>query len=165
MDHLLGLLRVRVVRGVSLAYRDATGSDPYVVVRMGGQKLKTSVKKHNVNPVWNEDLTLPVSDPTQPVKIRVYDKDTFSRDDKMGDAEIDIVPFVEAVKMNLSDIPNDTIIKTMNPNRHNCLAEESAIVWKDGKVVQDIIVRLRNVESGELELQLLWVDIPGAPGF
>ena len=96
---------------------------------------------------------------------RVYDKDTFSRDDKMGDAEIDIVPFVEAVKMNLSDIPNDTIIKTMNPNRHNCLAEESAIVWKDGKVVQDIIVRLRNVESGELELQLLWVDIPGAPGF
>ncbi|CAL9089894.1 protein C2-DOMAIN ABA-RELATED 5-like [Musa acuminata AAA Group] len=165
MDHLLGLLRVRVVRGVSLAYRDATGSDPYVVVRMGGQKLKTSVKKHNVNPVWNEDLTLTVSDPTQPVKIRVYDKDTFSRDDKMGDAEIDIVPFVEAVKMNLSDIPNDTIIKTMNPNRHNCLAEESAIVWKDGKVVQDIIVRLRNVESGELELQLLWVDIPGAPGF
>ncbi|XP_018673615.2 protein C2-DOMAIN ABA-RELATED 5 isoform X2 [Musa acuminata AAA Group] len=165
MDHLLGLLRVRVVRGVSLAYRDATGSDPYVVVRMGGQKLKTSVKKHNVNPVWNEDLTLTVSDPTQPVKIRVYDKDTFSRDDKMGDAEIDIVPFVEAVKMNLSDIPNDTIIKTMNPNRHNCLAEESAIVWKEGKVVQDIIVRLRNVESGELELQLLWVDIPGAPGF
>ncbi|CAL9168177.1 unnamed protein product [Musa hybrid cultivar] len=166
MDHLLGLLRVRVVRGVSLAYRDATGSDPYVVVRMGGQqKLKTSVKKHNVNPVWNEDLTLTVSDPTQPVKIRVYDKDTFSRDDKMGDAEIDIVPFIEAVKMNLSDIPNDTIIKTMNPNRHNCLAEESAIVWKDGKVVQDIIVRLRNVESGELELQLLWVDIPGAPGF
>ncbi|CAL9760915.1 unnamed protein product [Musa acuminata subsp. burmannicoides] len=165
MDHLLGLLRVRVVRGVNLAYRDATGSDPYVVVRMGGQKLKTSVKKHNVNPVWNEDLTLTVSDPTQPVKIRVYDKDTFSRDDKMGDAEIDIVPFVEAVKMNLSDIPNDTIIKTINPNRHNCLAEESAIVWKDGKVVQDIIVRLRNVESGELELQLLWVDIPGAPGF
>nr|XP_018673615.1 PREDICTED: protein C2-DOMAIN ABA-RELATED 5-like [Musa acuminata subsp. malaccensis] len=165
MDHLLGLLRVRVVRGVSLAYRDATGSDPYVVVRMGGQKLKTSVKKHNVNPVWNEDLTLTVSDPTQPVKIRVYDKDTFSRDDKMGDAEIDIVPFVEAVKMNLSDIPNDTIIKTMNPNRHNCLAEDSAIVWKEGKVVQDIIVRLRNVESGELELQLLWVDIPGAPGF
>ncbi|URE32613.1 ADP-ribosylation factor GTPase-activating protein [Musa troglodytarum] len=133
MDHLLGLLRVRVVRGVSLAFRDATGSDPYVVVRMGGQ--------------------------------RVYDKDTFSRDDKMGDAEIDIVPFIEAVKMNLSDIPNGTIIRTTNPNRHNCLAEESAIVWKDGKVVQDIIVRLRNVESGELELQLLWVDIPGAPGF
>ncbi|URE32614.1 ADP-ribosylation factor GTPase-activating protein [Musa troglodytarum] len=39
MDHLLGLLRVRVVRGVSLAFRDATGSDPYVVVRMGGQVI------------------------------------------------------------------------------------------------------------------------------
>lgn len=34
-----------------------------------GQKLKTSVKKHNVNPVWNEDLTLSVSEPIQPITI------------------------------------------------------------------------------------------------
>lgn len=34
-----------------------------------GQKLKTSVKKHNVNPVWNEDLTLSVSEPLRPIKL------------------------------------------------------------------------------------------------
>ncbi|XP_018686264.1 protein C2-DOMAIN ABA-RELATED 3-like isoform X2 [Musa acuminata AAA Group] len=132
MEHMMGLLRVRVVRGVNLAYRDARGSDPYVVMRMGGQQ--------------------------------VYDKDTFSRDDKMGDAEIDIQPFVEAVKMNFSGLPNGTIIKTLTPNRQNCLAEESAIVWKDDMIVQDVVLRLRNVESGELELQLNWINIPGALG-
>lgn len=41
MENLLGLLRVRVVRGINLAYRDATGSDPYVVVRMGNQVTST----------------------------------------------------------------------------------------------------------------------------
>ncbi|WOL04942.1 protein C2-DOMAIN ABA-RELATED 5-like [Canna indica] len=166
MENVLGLLRVRVVKGINLAFRDANGSDPYVVLRMSGQKLKTSVKKNNVNPVWNEDLTLTVSEPIEPLKLQVYDKDTFSRDDKMGDAEIDIQPFIEAVKLNLSpDVPSDTIVTTVKPNRQNCLADESAVVWKDCKIVQDIIVRLRNVESGELELQLLWIKIPGAQGF
>lgn len=82
----------------------------------------------------------------------------------MGDAEIDIQPFVEAVKMNFSGLPNGTIIKTLTPNRQNCLAEESAIVWKDDMIVQDVVLRLRNVESGELELQLNWINIPGALG-
>jgi len=35
MDGLAGLLKVRVVRGINLAYRDARGSDPYVVLRLG----------------------------------------------------------------------------------------------------------------------------------
>ena len=34
---LLGLLKVRVVRGSNLAFRDTMGSDPYVVLRMGRQ--------------------------------------------------------------------------------------------------------------------------------
>ena len=37
MDDLLGLLRIRVKRGVNLAVRDVNTSDPYVVVRMGKQ--------------------------------------------------------------------------------------------------------------------------------
>lgn len=39
MDRLMGLLRVKVLRGVNLAYRDARGSDPYVVLRLGRQVL------------------------------------------------------------------------------------------------------------------------------
>ncbi|ONM27964.1 alanine amino transferase8 [Zea mays] len=70
MDGLVGLLKVRVVRGINLAYRDARGSDPYVVLRLGKKKLKTSVKKRSVNPIWQEELTLTVTDPSQPLKLQ-----------------------------------------------------------------------------------------------
>jgi Ca2+-dependent lipid-binding protein len=33
------------------------------------QKLQTRVVKKNVNPEWNEDLTLSVEDPSLPIKI------------------------------------------------------------------------------------------------
>ncbi|CAH9141903.1 unnamed protein product [Cuscuta epithymum] len=160
MDNLLGLLRIRIHRGVNLAVRDVRSSDPYVIVRMGKQKLKTRVVKKNLNPEWNEDLTLSVSDPKIPVTVHVYDKDLFSFDDKMGDAEFDISPYVEAVGMRFKNIPSGTIIMKIKPSRENCLAEESNIVWENGKVVQNMVLRLRNVECGELELQLQWIDIP-----
>jgi hypothetical protein len=37
LGHLVGLLRVRVLRGVNLAIRDLRSSDPYIVIRMGKQ--------------------------------------------------------------------------------------------------------------------------------
>ncbi|XP_020220362.1 protein C2-DOMAIN ABA-RELATED 1 [Cajanus cajan] len=162
MENLLGLLRIHVQRGVNLAIRDVVSSDPYVVIKMGKQKLKTRVVKKNLNPEWNDDLTLSISDPHAPIHLHVYDKDTFSLDDKMGDAEFAIGPFIEAVKMRLHGLPNNTIVTKVLPCRQNCLAEESHIVWKDGKVVQNMVLRLRNVESGEVELQLHWIDIPGS---
>ena len=82
----------------------------------------------------------------------------------MGDAEFDIKPLIEALKMNLSGLPEGTIITRIQPSRSNCLSGESNIVWKDGQVVQDMCLRLRNVECGEVELQLQWINIPGSKG-
>nr|CAD1819102.1 unnamed protein product [Ananas comosus var. bracteatus] len=157
MAHLLGLLKIRVVRGVNLAYRDTRGSDPYVVLSVGSSKVKTSVKKRSVSPEWNEDLTLSVTDHAVPVKLEVFDKDTFTKDDGMGEAEFDIQPLVEAARMNLEGVPSGTVLKTVEPSRHNCVASQSHITSKDGKAVQDLILRLRNTECGEVELQLQWV--------
>lgn len=162
MEHLLGLLKIRVKKGVNLAVRDVRGSDSYVVFKMDKQKVKTRVIKDNVNPEWHEDLTLSVKDPNLPVTLTVYDHDTFSKDDKMGDAEFDIKALLQAVKMNLSDLPDDTIITKIQASRSNCLSGESNVVWKGGQVVQDMCLRLRNVESGEIELQLQWVNLPGS---
>ncbi|KAL7612382.1 protein C2-DOMAIN ABA-RELATED 4 [Lactuca sativa] len=160
-DSLLGLLRVHIHKGVNLAIRDLRSSDPYVIIRMGKQKLKTRVVKKNLNPVWDEDLTLSIVEPL-PVKLEVYDRDLFSADDRMGDAEFDFTPFLEAVRMRLnSDILNNTIITTVKPTRTNCLAEESYITWTDGRVVQNMVLRLRNVECGEIEIKLSWIDVPG----
>ncbi|CAN4098294.1 unnamed protein product [Withania somnifera] len=161
MDKLLGLLRIKIKRGINLAVRDVRSSDPYVVVKMGNQKLKTRVIKKDVNPEWNEDLTLSISDANLPVRLTVYDHDTFSMDDKMGDAEFDIKPFFDAHEMNLVGLPCGTVITRAMPCRSNCLAEESKVVWQDNKVVQDMCLRLRNVECGEVELQLQWIDLPG----
>ncbi|KAI5591396.1 hypothetical protein BDE02_04G076800 [Populus trichocarpa] len=164
MENLMGLHRIHVIRGVNLAVRDVCSSDPYVVVKMGKQKLKTRVIKQNINPEWNDDLTLSIVDPKLPVLIRVYDKDTFSLDDKMGDAEFDISQFIEVVKMRLDNLPSGTIIRKIQPSRENCLAEESCIVWANGKLVQNLFLRLKHVETGEVELQLEWIDIPGSRG-
>ncbi|KAE9461756.1 hypothetical protein C3L33_06337, partial [Rhododendron williamsianum] len=122
MENILGLLRIHIHRGVNLAIRDMKSSDPYVVVRLGKQKFsdelttnpsvklpdskyftetENSCSEEKCEPVWDEDLTLSIADPNTPIKLMVFDKDTFSFDDKMGDAEFDIKPLIEAVKMRL----------------------------------------------------------------
>ena len=164
METLLGLLRIRIKRGVNLAVRDINSSDPYVVVKMGKQKLKTRVINKDVNPEWNEDLTLSVTDPSLSVLLTVYDHDMFSKDDKMGDAEFEIKPYIEALKMHLDGLPNGTIVTRVQPCRRNCIAEESLVTWVDGKLVQDLVLRLRHVECGEVEAQLQWIDLPGSKG-
>ena len=164
METLLGLLRIRIKRGVNLAVRDINSSDPYVVVKMGKQKLKTRVINKDVNPEWNEDLTLSVTDPSLTVLLTVYDHDMFSKDDKMGDAEFEIKPYIEALKMHLDGLPNGTIVTRVQPCRRNCIAEESLVTWVDGKLVQDLVLRLRHVECGEVEAQLQWIDLPGSKG-
>ncbi|MED6168689.1 Protein C2-DOMAIN ABA-RELATED 4 [Stylosanthes scabra] len=164
MENLMGLLRVRIKRGVNLAVRDVRSSDPYVVIKMGKQKLKTRVIKRDVNPEWNEDLTLSIVDPNTSVSLTIFDHDTFSKDDKMGDAEFEISTFIEALKMNVTGLSNGTVVKRIQPSRDNYLADESRITYINGKLVQDMILRLRNVECGELEIQLNWIDLPGSKG-
>lgn len=128
------------------------------------QKLKTRVVKRSVNPEWNEQLTLSIAEPNFPILVSVYDKDTFSFDDKMGDAEFEIGPFVKALKTGFQGLEDGAIISKVQPNKQNCLAEESCIIWSKGQLVQNMALRLRNVECGEVELQLQWIDVPSSKG-
>ncbi|KAJ4848886.1 hypothetical protein Tsubulata_042585 [Turnera subulata] len=156
MENIIGLLRIRIKRGNNLAMRDVGGSDPY--------KLKTKVVKNDCTPVWNEELTLSVEDLDTPIQLAVFDKDTFTVDDKMGDTEIDIKPLIASLRMGLKNVPNGCTVSRVQPSSNNCLADESRIVWNNGKMTQDMILRLRNVESGEVEIQLEWIDVPGGKG-
>ena len=67
----------------------------------------------------------------------VYDKDTFSVDDKMGEAEIDLKPYVQCKQMGLGKLPNGCSLKRIQPDRTNYLAEESSCIWQNGKIVQE----------------------------
>lgn len=90
----------------------------------------------------------------------VYDHDMLSKDDPMGDAKFDIKSFMEALNMpRLERHPNGTVLKRIPPSRTNYLAEESIVVWKDKEVIQQLSLRLRNVESGEIEIELLWTHL------
>ena len=164
MNNILGLLRLRIKRGINLAVRDTKTSDPYVVVTMGSQKLKTKVIKKNCNPQWNEELTLSITNLEETIHLEVYDKDTLTVDDKMGDADIDIKPYVECLKMGLDALPKGCAVKKVQPNRTNCLSSESCCVWENGKIVQDMILKLKNVECGEIVLQIEWINLPGSKG-
>ncbi|KAF4360853.1 hypothetical protein F8388_015176 [Cannabis sativa] len=160
--NMLGLLRIRVKKGLNLAVRDTLSSDPYVVVTMGNQKLKTRVVKNNCNPEWNDELTLSVTCLDTPITLTVYDKDTFTGDDRMGDADIDLKPYIECLKMGLKNLPEGCVVKRVQPTKQNCLSDESPCVWEAGKIVQDMCLRLRNVECGEIFVQIQWIDIPGS---
>jgi len=122
------------------------------------------VVKNNCNPEWNDELTLSIEDLNVPISLLVYDKDTFTADDKMGDAEIDIKPYIECLRMGLEKLPNGCVVKRVQPSRTNCLSDESCCVWNNGKIVQDMSLRLRNVESGEVVVQIEWIDLPGCKG-
>ncbi|KAF7827629.1 protein C2-DOMAIN ABA-RELATED 9-like [Senna tora] len=162
MEGFLGILKIRIKKGIDLAIRDTCHtSDPYVVLRMYEQKLRTKVVKDDCNPEWNEELTLYLKRIDSPIELNVFDKDTYTEDDPMGKAEIDIKPLLECAKMNeeeLNDVPNGCVVKRVQPSRNNYLSDESCITWIDGKLVQEMFIRLKNVERGEILLEIEWND-------
>ncbi|XP_031247252.1 ADP-ribosylation factor GTPase-activating protein AGD12-like isoform X1 [Pistacia vera] len=160
MVEFIGLLKVKVIKGVNLAIRDMMSSDPYVVLSLGQQTTQTTIIKSNLNPVWNEELMLSVPQDYGPVKLRVFDHDTFSSDDIMGEAEIDIQPLLTSA-MAFGDpemFANMQIGKWLKSD-DNALIEDSIINIVDGKVRQNILLKLQNVESGEIELELEWMPL------
>ncbi|CAD5322417.1 unnamed protein product [Arabidopsis thaliana] len=155
MVEFVGLIKVNVVKGTNLAVRDVMTSDPYVILALGQQSVKTRVIKNNLNPVWNETLMLSIPEPMPPLKVLVYDKDTFSTDDFMGEAEIDIQPLVSAAKAyETSSIKEPMQLGSWVASKENTLVSDGIILLEDGKVKQDISLRLQNVERGVLEIQL-----------
>uniref|UniRef100_M1C4M8 Gamma-gliadin n=1 Tax=Solanum tuberosum TaxID=4113 RepID=M1C4M8_SOLTU len=71
------------------------------------QKVKTSCKKNNCKTVWDDELTLALKYPNVQIVLTVYDKDTFSKDDKIGEAKIDIKPYLKALEMSYhQDLPD-----------------------------------------------------------
>ena len=90
----------------------------------------------------------------------VYDKDKFTTDDFMGEAEIDIQPLVSAAKA----YENSTITESMQlgkwiAGQDNTLVKDGIISLADGKVKQEISLKLKNVERGVLDIELECVPL------
>nr|ABK24096.1 unknown [Picea sitchensis] len=67
----IGLLKVAVIRGTNLVATNFmnNSTDPYVVVSLGNQTVKTRTVKRNLNPEWDDELTVGVPSPTAQLKV------------------------------------------------------------------------------------------------
>lgn len=90
----------------------------------------------------------------------MYDKDTFSTDDFMGEAEIDIQPLVSAAIAHENSTLNEPMeFGKLVASKENTLVKDSVISLTDGKVMQDVSLKLQNVERGVLEIELECVPL------
>jgi hypothetical protein len=78
----------------------------------------------------------------------------------MGETEFTIHDLAEVAKMDLSSLPDGTIVKTLHPTKQNFLVCESEIIVKNKKACQHLILRLKNVDSGDIHLEVQWIDLP-----
>ncbi|VAH69344.1 unnamed protein product [Triticum turgidum subsp. durum] len=160
MVEFVGLIKVNIIRGTNLAIRDVMSSDPYVILNLGHQSMKTKVIKSSLNPVWNERLLLSIPDPVPLLKVQVYDKDTFTTDDRMGEAEINIQPLVAAARAyETKSITDNAELNKWMAKDGIWIPRDSAITIIDNKVKQEVTVRLQNVERGHLEMELECVPL------
>ncbi|KAM0936552.1 putative Arf GTPase activating protein [Dioscorea sansibarensis] len=160
MVEFIGILKVKVIKGRNLAIRDMLSSDPYVVLTLGQQKAQTSVIKSNLNPVWNEELNLSVPESYGALKVQVFDHDVISSDDIMGEAEVDLQPMIAgAMAFGDPDLLADMQIGKWLKSDDNALISDSPVNIIDGKVKQEVSLRLQRVESGELDMELQWIPL------
>ncbi|XP_076906194.1 putative ADP-ribosylation factor GTPase-activating protein AGD11 [Bidens hawaiensis] len=159
MVEFVGLIKVKVVRGIDLAIRDVRSSDPYVMLSLGNQSVKTRVIKSNLNPVWNERLMLSIPEDVPPLILSVFDKDKFTEDDFMGEAEIDIRPLVSAAKAFENGNANELSKQLEKVTEEKDKYTLGMITVGDGKAKQDIALQLQNVESGELVIEIECVPL------
>lgn len=76
----VGVFMIKLVSAKNLVNADVVGlSDPYVVMALGSQKIKSRRIKNNLNPVFNEMIMLAWNG-RDVLSITVFDEDAFSED-------------------------------------------------------------------------------------
>lgn len=91
---------------------------------------------------------------------QVYDHDIISADDIMGEAEIDLQAMITAaLALGDSDVPGNVQVGKWLKTSDNALIEDSLVYIVDGRIKQEVHLKLQNVESGEMELELEWLPL------
>lgn len=78
----------------------------------------------------------------------------------MGEAEIDIQPMItSAMAFGDAGMFGNMQIGKWLKSDDNALLNDSTVNIVDGKVKQEVHLKLQNVESGDLELELEWIPL------
>lgn len=139
---VVGLLHLDIVSAKDLpplknATRTGFDMDPFVVISFGKKTFRTPHVRHNLNPVFNERIMLPVLQHEQnyTLDFTVIDKDKFSDNDLVGKTFYNV---------------KDIIEQTPLPNPHTQLYDLTAPYFTDGET-----------QSYELPLALVDKDYIG----
>ncbi|XP_017698036.2 synaptotagmin-2-like isoform X2 [Phoenix dactylifera] len=113
----VGILHVTVVRAYKLKKKDLLGkSDPYVKLKLSGDNLpskKTTVKRNNLNPEWNEEFKLVIRDPeSQVLDLSIYDWEQVGKHERMG---MNTIPLRDLTADETKSLTLD-LLKNMDPN-------------------------------------------------
>nr|XP_023897354.1 elicitor-responsive protein 3-like isoform X1 [Quercus suber] len=67
--------------------------DPYVILTCRTQEQRSSVASgQGSEPQWNENFVFTVSDGASELNLKIMDKDTFTKDDFVGEATVPLDP-------------------------------------------------------------------------
>jgi Ca2+-dependent lipid-binding protein len=73
-------------------------------VSIGGERYKsTTCNQGGRNPVWGDVFTFQNSANDMMLKVEVWDRDTFTPDDLIGDGTINIMPFMNGMPSNRTE--------------------------------------------------------------
>eukprot|EP01095_Lingulamoeba_sp_RSL-Kostka_P016011 TRINITY_DN760_c0_g1_i1.p1 TRINITY_DN760_c0_g1~~TRINITY_DN760_c0_g1_i1.p1 ORF type:complete len:264 (-),score=76.96 TRINITY_DN760_c0_g1_i1:147-938(-) len=102
-----GVVFIHLIEGKNLVIKDIKSSDPYCIVKLGAQTRKSERKDSTLNPKWDEKIQFNMPMVDKILKITVMDYDKISKDDFMGDCEVDLSDLVEGTtKEFLVDLQN-----------------------------------------------------------
>ncbi|KAL2335919.1 hypothetical protein Fmac_010365 [Flemingia macrophylla] len=92
-----GTLEVVLISAKGLDDNDFLSSiDPYVILTYRAQEHKSTVQEGaGSNPQWNESFLFTVSDSASELTLKIMDKDKFTEDDSLGEANIHLDPVFE----------------------------------------------------------------------
>ncbi|KAK9287722.1 hypothetical protein L1049_016161 [Liquidambar formosana] len=87
-----GQLFIKLKKGLDFPAMDPWGtSDPYVVMQLDGQVVKSKVKWGTKQPAWNEEFTLNIKQPpTRNLQVAAWDANLVTPPKRMGNADISL---------------------------------------------------------------------------
>ena len=134
-----------IVRATDIRVADLLSSDPYVRVECNGRTFRTRVKRQTLNPDYNETFEVDVSDPSEVLRISLWDWDRLSADDFLGD-----------ILVQLGALPNEgrrTFRRWFRIGDYRPYHP----IWRRS----DPLKREQIHDRGEIEVELHWQDKPG----
>ncbi|KAA6362433.1 MAG: hypothetical protein EZS28_042041 [Streblomastix strix] len=109
--YLRGILKINSIRVRNLPAMDISGlTDPYVVISIGGEKMKTKPAQNTLNADFDDEFIIsfdPSKTQDRELKIEVLDHDNIGKDDLIGTTSISILPYLNNKQDVHEDLENE----------------------------------------------------------